>query len=92
MKCRDCKENNDTVTRCAPCTAAAGFCVVCGRGGGLALCQVCDPPVKVWTEAAPAEQYPCTHPKLVEGYYGHDCTVCGVLVYPYGCAPWDVEE
>ncbi len=31
----------------------------------------------------------CKHEKLVEGYYGHDCAVCGKLVYPSGNAPWD---
>lgn len=30
----------------------------------------------------------CTHEKLVEGHYGHDCAACGVLVYPYGSEPW----
>ena len=27
---------------------------------------------------------------LVEGYYGHDCALCGVLIYPYGQEPWNV--
>lgn len=34
----------------------------------------------------------CTHEKLIEGYYGHDCAACGELVYPHGCAPWDDDE
>lgn len=34
----------------------------------------------------------CTHEHLVEGYYGHDCAVCGVLVYPYGQEPWNVPD
>ncbi len=32
----------------------------------------------------------CKHEKLIEGYYGHDCAVCGELIYPFGGAPWDV--
>ena len=36
---------------------------------------------------------PCKHDKgLVEGYYGHDCAVCGELVYPYGSEPWNDDE
>jgi hypothetical protein len=35
----------------------------------------------------------CKHDKgLVEGYYGHDCAVCGELVYPYGSEPWMTED
>jgi hypothetical protein len=34
----------------------------------------------------------CTHEKLVDGYYGHDCADCGVLIYPYGSEPWSPTD
>lgn len=35
----------------------------------------------------------CPHTKLCDGYYGHVCAACGVLIYPYGSEPWlDVPD
>jgi len=48
MECTDCHDDtellitcDDEVTRCAPCAAAAGYCVGCGRAAQGGICAVC---------------------------------------------------
>lgn len=48
MRCADCNDTaeplttcDDRVTRCPPCTVAAGFCVCCGREAVKGICDTC---------------------------------------------------
>lgn len=48
MRCQDCHDTaeplitcDDMTARCPPCTAAAGFCVSCGRVAPTGVCDLC---------------------------------------------------